>query len=88
VRRPGTHRWCAKWWAHPEAVPQIEALWRAWKALRWDGPTGLAVWWKDYCDPHMAVLLSPDGPFFDCACGQLPSPLLAEPCPATREEGP
>lgn len=86
VRRPGTHRWCAQWWAHPEAVTRIEALWQSWESLRWDGPTGLAVWWKDYCDPHMAVLLSPEGPFFDCARGHtMPAPFPADPRPPEQD---
>jgi hypothetical protein len=82
VRRPNENRWCPTWWEHPEALTRIEALWRSWEALRWDGPTGMAVWWRDYADPHMRVLLSSDGPFFDCARGHtVPTPFTVDPPP-------
>ncbi len=82
VRRPVENRWCPTWWEHAEALTRIEALWRSWEALRWDGPTGMAVWWRDYCDPHMRVLLSADGPFFDCVRGHtLPTPFTVLPPP-------
>lgn len=93
VRRSGTHRWCPQWWAHPEAVARIEALWRAWEGLRWDGSTGMAVWWSDYCDPHMNVLLSLEGPFHACARGHtMPEPFTTvpipeDPAPAAQDAG-
>lgn len=60
----GRHRvWAARWWEHDEAVIRLEALWRAWEHLRLDGATGMSVWWRDHADHHMAVLMSPDGPF-------------------------
>jgi hypothetical protein len=58
--------WCPWWWEHPEAVSRIEALWRAWEHLRRDPKTGMAVWWRDYADPHMTVLFNPEGPFKRC----------------------
>ena len=35
-RRPlgGEFRWCPQWWAHPEAVSRLTALWRSWEAFR------------------------------------------------------
>ncbi|MGO9954775.1 MAG: DUF4913 domain-containing protein [Solirubrobacteraceae bacterium] len=58
--------WCAEWWRHPEAYLRLDALWRAWEYLRKQPATGMAVWLRDYCDPHMAVLLSESGPFKGC----------------------
>ena len=34
--------------------------------MRWEEATGMAVWRRDYTDPHLRVLIDPDGPFFDC----------------------
>ena len=28
-----------------------------------DPATGMSVWFRDHADPHMAVLMDPDGPF-------------------------
>lgn len=58
--------WCAQWWRHPEAWVRLDALWRAWEYLRLDPATGMSVWLRDHADPHMAVLLSADGPFRGC----------------------
>ena len=58
--------WCAEWWRHPEAITRLEALWRAFEYLRLDPATGISVWLRDHVDPHMSVLLSPDGPFKAC----------------------
>ncbi len=71
--RRSTHgdqrEWCAEWWQHEEAVSRLDALWRAWEALRLDPGTGLSVWWRDHADHHMAALLDPDGPFKQCGDG-------------------
>ncbi len=58
--------WCAEWWRHAEAIVRLEALWRSWEQLRLDPATGMSVWLRDHADPHMAVLLSSDGPFKGC----------------------
>ena len=79
-------RWCAKWWLHAEAVSRIEAIWRAWEALRLDGTLGPSVWWRDHADYHLAVLTAADGPFARCSHEksrhQLIDPLTAVPNPA------
>ncbi|PYF96368.1 protein of unknown function [Georgenia satyanarayanai] len=63
-RIDGRHRvWAARWWEHDEAIIRLEALWRAWEHLRRDPATGMSVWWRDHADHHMAMLMSPDGPF-------------------------
>jgi hypothetical protein len=60
--------WCPEWWRHPEAYLRLDALWRAWEYLRRQPATGMAVWIRDYVDPHMAVLLSEgSGPFKGCS---------------------
>jgi hypothetical protein len=67
-RRPDRHpKWCAKWWEHAEAITRLESLWESWEHLRLEAGTGMATWWRDYADPHMAVLTDPDhGPFKKC----------------------
>jgi hypothetical protein len=59
----GTGRWRADWWTSDEALQRLEALWRGWEASRQDAGIGTSVWWLNHADPHMAVLLSIDGPF-------------------------
>jgi hypothetical protein len=77
--------WCHEWWRHPEAYLRLDALWRAWEYLRQQPATGMAVWMRDYCDPHMAILLSESGPFKGCeptrhsAYELRPLPTLAPP---------
>jgi hypothetical protein len=75
--------WCPEWFRHAEALSRLDAIWRAWEHLRLDPATGMSVWWRDHADPHMMVLLSPDGPFAGCR-GQhteypIPSLPVAEP---------
>lgn len=60
-------RWCPRWWEHPEALSRLEALWKAFETLRQDPGTGAAVWWRDYADPTMSTLCSPEGPFKGCS---------------------
>ena len=55
--------WAAEWWKYDEAVIRLEALWRSWEYLRRDPATGMSVWWRDHADPHMGVLMDPQGPF-------------------------
>ncbi len=63
--------WCPEWWQHAEAISRLEALWRAWEALRLDPGTGLSVWWRDHADHHLAALLDADGPFKACGDGHV-----------------
>lgn len=59
--------WCARWWAHPEAISRLYSLWRAWETLRVSDPqTGMSGWWRDHLDPHWAALTSEHGPFSRC----------------------
>ncbi|WP_129337489.1 DUF4913 domain-containing protein [Cellulomonas endophytica] len=64
-RRPVGHRlrWAADWWNYDEAVNRLTVMWRSWEALRQDPGVGMSHWYRDHADYHMAILLSPDGPF-------------------------
>src|SRR5690606_35796777 len=73
-------RWAGEWWKSDEAVIRLEALWRAWEHLRRDPATGMSVWWRDHADHHMAVLMSPEGPFAE-AEGDLNQNKAGEPLP-------
>ncbi len=59
--------WCPRWWAHPEALARVDAMWRAWETLRLDGAFGMSVWFRDHVDHHMGVLLDREGPFRRCS---------------------
>ncbi|WP_328643933.1 DUF4913 domain-containing protein [Streptomyces canus] len=61
-----TRTWCPEWWRHEEALQRLGAIWRAWENLRQDPALGLSTWFLHHCDPHMNVLLDPDGPFAGC----------------------
>ncbi len=69
--RGDLREWCPEWWQHAEAISRLEALWRAWEALRLDPGTGLSVWWRDHADHHLAALLDADGPFKACGDGHV-----------------
>lgn len=68
IRRPDRQdqAWCPEWWRHPEAIARLEALWRAWEALRLDDVTGMSVWWRDHADHHLPHLFDNHGPFSKC----------------------
>jgi hypothetical protein len=94
ARRLGQARWCARWWAHPEAAVRLEALWRTWEVLRLDPAFGMATWLREHLDPQRAPLFGNDGPFQACegeAAHHPPPDLPAMPAPpgwrnARREE--
>lgn len=56
-------RWDPQWWRYPEVVIRLEALWGAYEKMRLEGGPGLVVYFRDYLDPMMSVILSPEGPF-------------------------
>lgn len=66
-RAGSSWRWCPRWWAHPEAVARLEALWQAFEALRQEPGTSAAVWWRDFVDPTMVALSDPQGTFAGCS---------------------
>lgn len=57
---------CREWWRHPEAYLRLDALWKSWEYYRRKPGTGMAVWLRDYCDQHMAVLMREQGTFKGC----------------------
>jgi hypothetical protein len=68
-RRPlgGEYRWCRRWWAHPEAVSRLTALWRSWEVFRLEPASGISDWYRDHLDHHLPILAGPRGPFFQCS---------------------
>ncbi|MCX4099218.1 DUF4913 domain-containing protein [Nocardia sp. alder85J] len=63
-------KWCPQWHDHPEAASRLGAMWRAWEHARLGKTSELSSWWRDHADHHMAVLMSPDGPFKNCSIGK------------------
>jgi hypothetical protein len=80
---------CVQWWRHPESYYRLDALWKSWEYMRLKPGTGTAVWLKDYCDPHMAVLMSSNGPMSGCTLKKhsehATEPWPLEPIPGTRQ---
>ncbi|MEE1802124.1 MULTISPECIES: DUF4913 domain-containing protein [unclassified Streptomyces] len=68
---PGSGQvWCPQWFAHVPALSRLDAVWRAWEMLRFDGALGMSNWWLHHADPHMRVLMDPvTGPFAHCVDG-------------------
>lgn len=87
-----TQRWCPSWWAHPEAIVRLTALWRTWEAARAsEDDTAMADWVRAYLDAINPVLLAADaGPFASCApdrhSEQAPMPLTAPPADYWAED--
>lgn len=77
----GHRTWCARWREHPEAVQRLEAMWAAWQRSH-DDPIKLGAWWLTVADPHLAVLLDPDGPFSGCRAGENARHRPPEPWPS------
>ncbi|MGO0605546.1 DUF4913 domain-containing protein [Brevibacterium linens] len=56
-------RWDPQWWRYPEVVMRLEPLWISWEKMRLEGGPSMVVFYRDYLDPMMRVILDPDGPF-------------------------
>ncbi|PLW00138.1 hypothetical protein BRL53_05235 [Corynebacterium ulcerans] len=66
--------WASRWWAHPEAVLRLDALWRRFEQLRIAEPaTFMETFLRVHADYHMAKLMRPDGVFADCRREDSPS---------------
>ncbi|QKG20090.1 DUF4913 domain-containing protein [Actinomadura verrucosospora] len=80
----GEFRWCAQWWHHGEAISRLTALWYAWEAMRLQGATGMALWYRDHLDHQLPVLLGPRGPFYQCTENEhlTPHEARVDPAPA------
>lgn len=61
--------WCPDYWRHEEASIRLELMWRGLEKARQD-PVEVSSWLRDNADVHMAVLLSPGGPFAKCSAEQ------------------
>ena len=59
--------WCPEWWRHPGAIMRLDALHRAFEALRQDPGTGISTWILHHADPHMLALTNPHGVFKGCS---------------------
>ena len=59
-------RWCTCWWAHPEAIIRLTALWQTWEMARLVSGVGIADWLRIYLDSLAPVLHSSSGPFASC----------------------
>lgn len=68
-------RWAAEWWSSVEALTRIEALWRMWEEIRTSAGS-LSAYWINHLDPHMRVLLSPNGPFVTSTGENRPGDML------------
>ena len=64
VDRSANMHWCSQWWAHPEAIKRLKALYEEWLARQAEG--GMSSWWTDHFDRHAAVLFAKRGPFGEC----------------------
>ncbi|QFG22850.1 DUF4913 domain-containing protein [Actinomadura sp. WMMB 499] len=78
----GEFRWCAEWWRHDEAISRLTALWYAWEAMRLQGATGMALWYRDHLDHQLPVLLGARGPFYQCTENEHLNPHKARLVPA------
>ena len=63
----GEFRWCAQWWQHGEAISRLTSLWHAWEVLRLQPGTGIGVWYRDYLDHQLPILMGARGPFYQCS---------------------
>lgn len=59
--------WCPQWWRHSGAIMRLDALHRAFEAMRLDPGTGLSAWVLQHADPHMVALTNPQGVFKGCS---------------------
>lgn len=84
-------RWTKRWWAHPEAVMRLTALWHRFEYLvKHEPATYLETFLRVHSDYHMRVLMAPDGIFDDSKREDVESlPLPTEPMPApTGDDSP
>lgn len=84
-RNPKTHRWDPQWWRYEEVATLLEALWETWEQKRWEGATGMIVFFRDYLWPVMDIITSDDGPLWNynpVRQREVPSTWEHEPAPA------
>jgi len=62
-------RWCTRWYEHDDAVTRLEALRRAWEEHVVQPGAAMSSWYLHHFDPHIGVLTSAGGPFWQCSPG-------------------
>ncbi|MFI7337110.1 DUF4913 domain-containing protein [Streptomyces sp. NPDC050085] len=82
------HPWCPQWTAHLEVVARLHALWLSYQQQSdaEAGPSGMAVWHRDFLDHTMAAVRAADGPLAACMTNPdrpahrlLPTPVTTPP---------
>ena len=73
-RRPNS--WCAKWWAHPEAVDRLYALHQAWEKGQRNGT--LVSWWTYDWAIQWPALTQPGGVLGGCTAFEHVDPMLPQ----------
>ncbi len=63
-RRKPDLKWDPRWFENLEALDRLEALWRSFEYMRYQGMTGMQVFWNDYLGPTMRELTAQDGVFW------------------------
>lgn len=84
-RNPKTRRWDPQWWRYEEIATLLEALWETWEQKRWEGATGMVVFFRDYLWPVMDVITSDEGPLWNYNATrqrEVPGTWEHEPAPA------
>lgn len=80
--------WSARWWAHPEAVARLDALWRRYEMLRVEEPaTYMETFLRVHADYHMRQIMSETGAFADCRREDVPTVALPT-TPMPQENSP
>lgn len=65
--RVSSVNWSKKWWAHPEVVARLEALWLRFEALRQEEPaTFMETFFRVHADYHMRHLMGESSVLQDC----------------------
>ncbi len=62
-------RWCTQWYEHNDAITRLEALRRAWEEHVVQPGAAMSSWYLHHFDPHISLLTSAGGPFFQCSPG-------------------
>ncbi|AXY49341.1 DUF4913 domain-containing protein (plasmid) [Rhodococcus pyridinivorans] len=57
----GGRSWDPRWWAYPEVVARLTALYQAWEEARVsDSMAAMSSWWIQHLEPHLRVILDGD----------------------------
>ncbi|WP_330766996.1 DUF4913 domain-containing protein [Rhodococcus sp. M8-35] len=53
--------WDPRWWAYPEVVARLTALYQAWEEARAsDSMSAMSAWWIQHLEPHLRIILDGD----------------------------